>query len=165
MRQLTTNEIDELWQRKADMELEEAPELVEEMGSAQPAALSYLLAIGDDIITEAERQVTFFMGVLVWYVVQQSAGTPIREITPEELSEHEENNFNMLEYLAGESDAEFMTTVEKIMDKYNQRPLLQYVIERIMEEPEKEIELYDNHVGMMVIYLKTFIDCLDRAIE
>jgi len=164
MRPLTNNEIHTLWQEKADMELEEAPILVEDLSAAQPSVLTYLLATGDDILTEEERQVTFFMGVLIWFVVQQSVPTLIPEITTDELLEQEENNFKMLEYLAGEPDTEFMTTVAKIMDSYNQRNLLQYVIDRIMEEPEKEVELNDNHLGMMVIYLKTFIDCLDSAI-
>ena len=34
-------------------------------------------------------------------------------------------------------------------------------IEQIMEEPKKDIEIIDNHIGMIVIYLKTFIDCID----
>jgi hypothetical protein len=33
-----------------------------------------------------------------------------------------------------------------------------------LEEPDKGIEINENNMGMMVIYLKTIIDCLDTAI-
>jgi hypothetical protein len=33
-----------------------------------------------------------------------------------------------------------------------------------MEEPDKGIKLSADNVGMMIIYLKTIIDCLDGAI-
>ena len=165
MRSFTYEEIDALWRHKADMEPEEAQPLVEAMGSAQPAILTYLLASGDDILTEMERQVTFFMGVLLWHVISELAKENIRELSTDELIETEDKNFQMLEYLAGEPDSEFMTTVARIMENYNQATLLQYIIERIMEEPDKDIELYDNHVGMMVIYLKSVIDCFDKTPE
>lgn len=160
MRKLTFEEIDSLWSAKADMELEEAPQLVEKMGEAQPYALSYLLAIDNEILQHSEREIVFFMGILIWYVID-SLNITVPELTIDHLLEIEEKNFQMLEYLAGEPDEEFMETVGKIMEKYNQPVLLRYVIDRIMEEPEKDIEINQNHIGMMVIYLKTFIDCID----
>ena len=160
MRQLTYDEIDALWRDKADMEPEEAPQLVEKMGQQQPNALSYLLATGNEILIPSEREVVFFMGVLVWYVID-SLKIILPEITLDQLLETENKNYKMLEYLAGEPDSEFLETVDKIMEHYNQSVLLRYVIERIMEEPEKDIEIIDNHIGIMVIYLKTLIDCID----
>lgn len=160
MRPLTYHEIDTLWQNKADMELEEAPQLVEKMGKAQPYALSYLLAAGNDLLVQSEREVIFFMGVLIWHVID-FLDIVLPEISLDHLLENEEKNYQMLEYLAGEPDSEFMKTVEKIMTHYNQSVFLKYVIERVMEEPKKDIEIVDNHLGMIVIYLKTFIDCID----
>ncbi|MBN1576018.1 MAG: hypothetical protein JW913_05665 [Chitinispirillaceae bacterium] len=160
MRPLTYDEIDTIWQKKADMELEEAPQLVEKMSKAQPYALSYLMAAGNELLIPSEREVIFFMGVLIWYVID-FLDIELYEITLDYLLENEEKNYKMLEYLAGEPDSEFMKTVEKIMERYNQSVFLRYVIERIMEEPKKDIEIIDNHLGMIVIYLKTFLDCID----
>lgn len=163
MRSLTYDEIDTLWKQKADMELEEAPNLVEAMGTTQPDVLSYLLATGDNLLSPSERQIIFFMGILIWYVIDQLEDQ-VPEISIDNLLENEEKNFKMLEYLAGEPDGEFMTTVDKIMETYNQPILLKYVIERMIEEPEKDIEIIDDHIGVMVIYLKSFIDCIDSVI-
>ena len=160
MRQLTYDEIDALWREKADMEPEEAPYLVERMGQQQPYVVSYLLATGNEILIPSEREVVFYMGVLIWYVID-SLKITVPEISVDQLMEIENKNYQMLEYLAGEPDSEFMETVGKIMDHYNQSVLLRYVIEQIMEEPEKSIKIIDNHIGIMVIYLKTFIDCID----
>jgi hypothetical protein len=164
LRSLTYDEIDTLWQQKADMELEDAPRLVEELAAAQPSVLNYFLAIGDNLLSNSERQIIFFMGVLIWYVINQLEDT-IPEISLDQLLENEEKNLRMLEYLAGEPDGEFLVTVEKIMDTYEQSTLLIYVIERILEEPEKNIEIIDDHVGMMVIYLKSFIDSITTVVS
>ncbi len=163
LRPLTYDEIDKIWQEKADLEPKEVPELIENMGNKQPYVLSYLLATGNEILVPSEREVVFFMGVLIWYVID-SLKIKLDEIPIEQLLENEEKNYEMLEYLAGEPDSEFMETVSKIMEHYNQSVFLRYIIEQIMNEPKKEIEIIENHIGMMVIYLKTFIDCIDSLI-
>ena len=162
MRPLTVEEIDPLWQSKEDMEPEEAPGLVERLERRQPNMLSYLLATGSDILEQEERAVVFFMGVLLWYVVD-SLEIEVPELSLEMLVATEEKNFEMLEYLAGEPDSEFVDTVAKIMANYNQSDLLQYIIGKILQEPQKDVEVTENHVGVIAIYLKTIIDCIDAT--
>ena len=164
MRTLTSDEIAPIWMAKEDMEPEEAPRLVERLERRQPNLLSYLLATGGDILEQEERSVVFFMGVLLWYVID-SLEIEVPEIPLEMLVSTEEKNFEMLEYLAGEPDSEFMSTVEKIMDQYNQSDLLHYIIGKIMEEPEKDVQVSENHIGVMAIYLKTVIDCIDTITQ
>jgi hypothetical protein len=67
----------------------------------------------------------------------------------------------MLEYLAGEPESDFLDTVEKIIGKYNQQVLLKYIIDRLMDEPQRGAEIREDNIGMLVIYLKTLIDCVD----
>ncbi|MBN1761249.1 MAG: hypothetical protein JW863_23190 [Chitinispirillaceae bacterium] len=160
MRPLTVEEIDPLWQSKENMEPEDAPGLVERLERRQPNILSYLLATGSDILEQEERAMVFFMGVLLWHVID-SLQIEVPELTLEMLVETEAKNFEMLEYLAGEPDSEFMDTVEKIMANYNQSDLLQYIIGKILQEPQKDVEITENHVGVIAIYLKTVIDCFD----
>ena len=160
MRSLVVEEIDPLWRNKEEMEPEDSPRLVELLERKQPNVLSYLLATGGDILEREERMVVFFMGVLLWYVID-SLEIKVPEIPLESLVETEAKNFEMLEYLAGEPDSEFMSTVEKIMAHYNQSPLLQYIIGKIMEEPQKDMLVSESHIGVMAIYLKTVIDCID----
>ncbi len=145
------------------MELHEVPQLVEKMGIEQPNALSFLLAAGTETLSPDEHEVVFFIGVMLWHVID-TLGITISEIPMDLLYSNEEKNYRMLEYLAGEPETEFMATVSKIMEHYNQSVLLRYVIDAIIEEQDNEIEINENHIGIMVIYLKTFIDCLDAVI-
>ena len=45
---------------------------------------------------------------------------------------------------------------------YNQIEVLRYVVEALMEELETDSEVRDEYIGIMMIYLKTVIDCLDQ---
>lgn len=163
MNALTIEEIDQIWKKMEKLELNDVPKLVTNLGKEQPSILTYLMATGNEILDQQEREAMLFMGVMIWHIVSEIM-SEIPEITIDMLEDCEENNMAMLEYLAGEPDSEFMDTTENIMAKYHQAELLRYIIDRLMEEPDKGIELNADNVGMMVIYLKTIIDCLDTAI-
>jgi hypothetical protein len=100
---------------------------------------------------------------MIWHIVSDAV-SKIPEISGDVLEDCEEKNIAMLEYLAGEPESDFFDTVETIMTKYPQAQLLRYIIDRLLEEPEKGINLNADNVGMMVIYLKTIIDCIDSAV-
>jgi hypothetical protein len=164
VRSLTFTEIDSLWEEMAAIDPEDIPELMTIVGEQQPHVVSYLLGITDEILSDPEREIVFFMGVVMLRVIQ-GLGIRNKEISLETLLEKEKTNFRMLDYLAGEPDAEFTDTVGKIMDNYNQSELLRYIIDRIMEEPLNDTGIVNDHIGIMVIYLKTFIDCFDAAAQ
>lgn len=100
------------------------------------------------------------MGMMVWYIAEKT-GEVIPEISAELLEEKEKVNIKMLEYLAGEPEAEFFETVETIMSKYRQAELLRYIIDKLMEEPQKGVAIHEDNMGIIVMYLKTIIDCID----
>jgi hypothetical protein len=163
LRTISYDEIDLQWISLTEMSLDDIPAVVNELGQVQPYILTYLMATGSDILDDEEREILLFMGLMVWKLVISQVNS-IPEISGEELSECEEKNLNMLEYLAGEPEEEFFITVEKIMNKYHQSEMLRYCIDRIMEEPESENIKENDNIGMIVIYLKSVIDCLDSAV-
>lgn len=160
---LTIDEIDQYWNEMDKLELDDVPTLVNNLGKKQPYILTYLMATGNDILSQPEREALLFMGVMIWYIVGHIV-PEVPEISGDTLDDCENKNLEMLEYLAGEPESEFMDTVERIMAKYHQAEFLRYIIDRLLEEPEKGIEISEDNMGMMVIYLKTIIDCLDSAI-
>jgi hypothetical protein len=159
----TIEEIDQSWKKMEKLELGDVPKLVNNLGNDQPFILTYLMATGNEILDQQEREALLFMGVMIWHIVSENI-SEVPEITLDMLEECDEKNMAMLEYLAGEPDSEFMDTTESIMAKYHQAELLRYIIDRLMEEPDKGITLNADNIGMMIIYLKTIIDCLDEAI-
>jgi hypothetical protein len=159
----TFADIDASWQRMDQLDIEDAPSLIDKIGKEQPFMLTYLMATGSDILNQHERKTLLFMSVMIWYIVSeniiQSPKMPLALF-----EEKEAINISMLEYLAGESETDFMDTVEKIMTNYHQAELLRYVIENLLEQAENQEELSEENIGMIVIYLKTIIDCLDMTI-
>jgi hypothetical protein len=105
------------------------------------------------------------MGIMLWNIIKQfSRNNPV-EITTGELIEKETKNINMLEYLSGEPESDFTATVQKLMSTFHQSHLLSYTLDRIMDEVGIETDkIRDDNVGMIFIYLKSIIDCLDSAL-
>lgn len=151
--------VEHTWTLIGEMEDEELAQLMNDVGETQPFLLAYLLSIGDEGFNQEEKDLLLFLGVSVWKMMSQGKGKlPI--ITEEALAEVEANNIKMLEYLSGESESNFLKTTTTILDAYNQPHILRYVIEEIVDEDVSLIS--DENRGMIFIYLKIMIDCLDR---
>jgi hypothetical protein len=69
----------------------------------------------------------------------------------------------MLERLAGKPSAQMKKSVEEMLGSYNQKEVLRYVVEALMEEPEERCVIRDENKGIMMVFLKTVIDCFDRT--
>ena len=163
MRPLTFEEIDSHWNLNSNLTPSEAPRLIEKMKENQPDAFSYLLSSGNDLLEPPEREVVFYTGVIIWYIID-SLHITLPTLKLAAIFEKEETNIRMLEYLSGEPDVDFNDTVDKIMNTYNQSVFLRYIIDRLLEEQRADSGINRNHLGMIVIYLKTFIDCIDAAV-
>lgn len=163
MKELDIETIEASWNSMEDLDTETIPSLVNELGYKQPFLLTYLMATGHDILSLQEREALLFLGVMIWQIINEIY-SDIQVISGDKLDSNEHKNIQMLEYLAGESESEFLDTVEIIMSKYHQPILLRFIITKLVQEPERGIELNDDNMGMIVIYLKTVIDCFDEII-
>lgn len=162
MQNLTFEEISENWNKLEELELDDIPEFVDKLGQEQPFVLAYLMTTGSNILDQNEREALLFTGLMIWHISTLKCQV-IPEISSELIDEKESKNIKMLEYLAGEPESDFMETVEHIMARYSQAELLKFVIDKLMSEPENENEIREDNVGMIVIYLKTIIDCMDEV--
>ena len=88
----------------------------------------------------------------------------LKKVTEKSLKKNEKNNENMIKYLANEPD--FDEAVINIAENYNQKEVLKYVIEALMEDEPDENGTYcnirDEYIGAMFMSIKTVIDCLDQ---
>ena len=151
--------VEKTWKKMAGMSPLEAEKIGSLMQKEQPYVLVYLLAVGDaNNFTQDEKEVLLYLGTVVWQIMSQG-NTPLPKVTDKMLDEVEEKNMKMLEYLDSEPEGSFIESVEKIFANYNQKNVLRYVIETIMED--KECLIRDEYKGIMAIYLKTIIDCFD----
>jgi hypothetical protein len=165
--------VEKTWRKMAYMPPSKAPSLVNQLAKEQPLILAYLMAAGEDLLNQDEQELLLYLGMVVWQIMSQG-DTPLPEVTEETLDAMEDINIKMLEYLEGESDSDFAFTVETIFKNYNQPEVLKYVIEALMEEEDEEEEEHEDETeadevairdemkGMLLIYLKTLIDCFDK---
>lgn len=155
--------VEETWQKLGQISFPEVPKLVDELKNKQPLLLAYLLAVDHDILNEDERELLLYLGINIWKMMSKG-DKPLKEVTEKSLKENEKNNESMVKYIADEPD--FDKTVINIAENYNQKEILMYVIEALMEnEPDEDgtyCDIRDEYIGAMFMSLKTVIDCLDQ---
>ncbi len=154
--------VENTWRAVSVMAPEEAQKSMQAMGEEQPMLLAYLMAAEDENFNEEERGLFVYIGFVVWRIMSEGGGAaPV--INEERIERAEAGNLKMLEYLEGETEADFAQTVETLSNSYNQREVLRYVVEALMEEPEEGEFFREENKGLAMLHLKTVIDCLDQS--
>ena len=155
--------VEETWQELGEISPFEVPKLVDKMKNEQPLLLAYLLAVDHDILNEDERELLLYIGINIWKMMSRG-DKRLKKVTEKSLKKNEKNNENMIKYLANEPD--FDEAVINIAENYNQKEVLKYVIEALMEDEPDENGTYcnirDEYIGAMFMSIKTVIDCLDQ---
>ncbi|PIV63578.1 MAG: hypothetical protein COZ37_06755 [bacterium (Candidatus Ratteibacteria) CG_4_10_14_3_um_filter_41_18] len=162
MNPISSDIVEKTWKRAGGMSPQEAPKMINLMGKQQPLVLAYLMAVGGDTLNQDERELLLYIGVVVWQIMSQGT-TPLPKITEKTLDKVEGPNMKMLEYLESETETGFIETVKRIVKNYHQPEVLRYVLEALMEEREEGCLIRDKNKGIIVIYLKTVIDCFDKG--
>jgi riboflavin synthase len=163
MRTISVEEIE-----KYLTEIDNTPEkdveaMVMKMSEEQPVVMPYLMAVGGEDFDENESEGFFYLGFSLWYIMRK-INTSLHIVSEEELEAEENNNFKMLEVMSDETEAGITQLIEMIIENYNQPNLFGFIVESLMEEEDEDGDLlFDpDNSGMMLIYLKTVIDCFDK---
>jgi len=148
------------WEMVSAISEQQAQELAEEMHEEQPALMSYLLVVDDDMLNQEERELLFYIGTFIWQIMSQGSQLlPI--ITEESLEAAEEKNIALVESLQDEDEVGYMEAIMGIIDSYGQPDVLRYVVEVLMDDTDDDVVIRAESVGAMFIDLKTVIDCFD----
>ena len=154
--------VEQTWNEVAGTSIQEAPKQAQRFQKLQPFLSVYLLGAGGDDLTRDEREVLFYVGMVVWRIMAKG-NKKLTEVSGETIDKFENSNWEMVEYFAGEKkETDFIAQLEVIMGKYNQKHVLKYVLEALMERDSDDAILRDDKIGEMFIYLKTVVDCLDQ---
>ncbi|MDQ7053987.1 MAG: hypothetical protein Q9P14_14275 [candidate division KSB1 bacterium] len=150
-----------LWQEMNDLDPDAAIRMVEDLSDHQPLLVNYLIHTGKDFLTAEEQEFFMFLGLSI-YLAFEKAGAVIPEIQREAIEAAEQRNASMVKYLSEEPESDILNTVLNIWKGYNQRGLLRFLIETIVDDEENN-EMFedDEHRAFVFIGLKTLIDCLD----
>ncbi|MCA9733900.1 MAG: hypothetical protein H6696_11560 [Deferribacteres bacterium] len=160
MQRIDNEIIERTWESMNYLTLDESMTLVNQMTKEHPLIIAYLMTAGEEMLSKDERELLIYLGMVVWKIMTKFYG-PLPQITNEVLEVAEDKNIQMLEYLEGEPDEDFINTVSMLIDNYNQSEILRYVVEAIIEENGDEASISDEAKGIMLLCIKTVIDSFD----
>jgi len=161
MNRISEQLVETTWKEMSSMSPVNYPKLINKFAKEQPIILAYLMADDDEMFNEDERELLLYLGVVIWKIMSQG-NKPLPKVTEKMIDDVEEKNIKMLEYLEGETEIGFYETTATILEDYNQPEVLRYVVEALMEDDEEAVDIREENIGMMMIYLKTVIDCFDK---
>lgn len=153
--------IDQSTEELHNLEDEELKSMIYKMSEEQPALLSFLLSMGEDELSNEEQEVMLFLGVNIWNAFKKVK--PLPQISDEVIEKADKKNEEMINYLEGESEEGFTEAATNLVEDHQQYPLLQYVLNAIMEEDMEEEEplVSEENKGLMFLTLKTYIESID----
>lgn len=161
MKTIPAHIVDSTWREINNLAPSDAQQLMERLGEEQPVLMAYLMAAEGDVFNPDERSLFAYLGLVVWQIMARgdSALPPVSE---DRLETAEAANIRMLEYLEGETEADFSQTVQTLTHHYNQIEVLRFVLEALMEQTDGSNGIRTENTGLVMIHLKSIIDCLDQ---
>lgn len=157
---ISAETVTRVWQDMARASLDKVPHLVNQMRVEQPVILVYLLAVDDSIFNQHERELIFYLGMVVWQMMKQSKRR-LRKVTEKRLEQAEKANFDFLERLSGSPEADFESATLTMLATYPEPEVFRYIVEAVMEEEDYDPEdppIREEYRGLAVMYLKTVLD-------
>ncbi len=162
--EIPKNWVDETWQEIGDLQDEmKAAKLSQSFAKKQPALAEFILTFTQDLSNEAHEH-AYYVGLVVWRCYESYFKGRFREITSDEVIEQHEKMETWLGQLE-KTDERFLA--KRIMNKadYEQKHILQYIVEAIFESRGADINLTEDEEGMLFMVLKVHMDCLDLAVR
>ena len=161
MNKISAEIVERTWKEMSTMSPLNYPKLINKFSKEQPFILTYLIAVDGQQFNEDERELLLYLGVVIWMMMSRG-NNPLPKVTEKIIDDAEEKNIKMLEYLEGETETDFYETTDTILQDYNQPEVLRYVVEALMEDDDEDVDIQEENIGLMMIYLKTVIDCFDK---
>ena len=161
MNKISAEIVERTWKEMSTMSPLNYPKLINKFSKEQPFILTYLIAVDGQQFNEDERELLLYLGVVIWMMMSRG-NNPLPKVTEKIIDDAEEKNIKMLEYLEGETETDFYETTDTILQDYNQPEVLRYVVEALMEDDDEDVDIQEENFGLMMIYLKTVIDCFDK---
>ncbi|MGH7968990.1 MAG: hypothetical protein ACREIC_09725 [Limisphaerales bacterium] len=162
MRAISRDEIEQGWYAICELDEEQTQTLVQRFMQEQPA-LGIYISVGFESLEEHPDSPLIEVILACWQAMFQSTSVTLKQVTPEEIESAEEKNTQALQQLEESSEIEWQAAVVSLLGDYNQRELLGFGIEMLMSGNEESPELAPESIGLELIWLKTTLDCLDKA--
>ncbi|GAB4411392.1 MAG: hypothetical protein OHK0039_16550 [Bacteroidia bacterium] len=132
--------------------------LVEQFADEQPFVFAFLMTMGEDDFNDDEAELFLSLGLNVWEIMKSYKGS-LPAISEAQLEVVEDDNRDLLDALAAESDAGFWTATEQVVADSDQPALLAYLVETIMDE---SFFVRPGNRASLFFFTKIIVDCFDQ---
>ncbi len=133
---------------------------VRDFGGRQPALLSFLMTDSEGVFTEDEQDFMLYLATVIFKAVEKE-NPDLSIITPDEIAEAEETNWELFEAQKGKP---FRERLDAFFENYPQEDLLAFVEDALSAEAEDEdgesFTMTQEGQEPMFVTLKTVIDVL-----
>jgi hypothetical protein len=160
MKPISAEIVETTWKRIANFSAREGKELAQKFADEQPVVMTYLMAVDQGLFDEEERELLFYLGTVVWQMMTQG-DMRLPKVTEQALEQAEAANQAVLESLTDVSDDDARAAMAELLRDYAQPQVFKYVVEALMESGQAE-EVRQDTLGVMMVDLKTVIDCLNN---
>jgi hypothetical protein len=162
METVSLNLIEDIWNRLCDLDEKASAQLSKEFFKAQPALGIYCAAQNENLGKDGESSPMVELTIAIWQAMTQMAGRPIPMATPEEIEAAEEAITKRLEKLQEDSEMELQTHARGTIRNHNQREMLGFGVEILMQRYQEDPDLAPDSLGLEMLWLNTVVDCLDN---
>lgn len=134
--------------------------LMDYMGKSQPIVMTYLMAATESLKSQTARQALFNLGLTLLMTASEDKKNIIEYAV---LDGYNKKNILLFESVLRADDDRFFESSIEIVHDLPSAALLLKIIESLKEWTSSETQFKKNYYTMMLIYLKTIIDCLEEA--
>jgi hypothetical protein len=153
--------VEQIYTQMWNMSEPDALRLSYTLENEQPVLVAYLATVDKEILNQAEREVLFYLGTVVWQIMSY-VKSPLPPINENCLLRWEESNNIMARSLESANTVNFSEVVKKILKECRQSEVMRYIIATLMDEDSTDNEIRDENLGFIILDLKTVIECFDE---
>jgi hypothetical protein len=161
MQIISAETVEQIYIKMWNMSEQDAFRLSYTLEKEQPVLVAYLATVDKEIFNQAEREVLFYLGTVVWQIMSDGK-SPLPAVSEDCLLRHEESNNFIARTLETAQTVNFAEVVKNILKVCHQTEVLRYIIATLMDEDSSDNDIRDENLGFMILDLKTVIECFDE---
>lgn len=161
MQTISADTVERIWRQRTEISPEEFEPYAMEMEKEQPALLAYLLAAGEENLSDDEQALLFYLGLNIWEMMRQGVSDP-KGVDVEAIDQMESHNITEIGALDGQSPENIEASLNKMVEQHSQPYVLGYAINLLAMDEEQGENIQEENKSRIFFYLKTLVDCLDK---
>ena len=160
MQIISASTVEKIYAQMWNMSEQEAFRLSFTLEKEQPVLVAYLAAVDKEVFNQAEREVLFYLGTVIWQIMSY-VKSPLPPIDEDRLLHCEESNNLVARSLENSQTVAFAEVIKVILKDCRQSEVLRYIIATLMDEDSTDNDIRDENLGFIILDLKTVLECFD----